>query len=384
MPSRRLPENPPPSNDFDSMTVAGVIRALERLYPPFLHSAEDPPPFAAGDPDAPVHRLRVALDADPWTVTCARDDQVDFLLVHHPPFYRAPKTLHTGTEAGRLARLFVESNMAIYALHLAFDQALGGTSDALASCLNISEPDILHPTAQEPFLKMVAFVPTSHKEAVREALANAGAGQIGNYSGCTFTTPGEGTFRPEEGAHPFIGQPGEIAHVEEWSIEILVPEHDAARVEQILRDVHPYEEPGFDWFPVRFTRAYGLGRVGLLAESETLEALARRAARITQSEPVIYEGDPLRPIQRVAVWPGAGFPAALADASVMDVVVTGELGYHDRQSVLNAGVGVITLGHAESEWPAIPGWVTRLSAVLPGVELSVAQRPPKSRRCIIP
>jgi hypothetical protein len=98
---------------------------------------------------------------------------------------------------------------------------------------------------------LIVYVPLTHAEAVREALARAGAGKIGQYDSCSFSCRGTGRFRPLEGASPAIGRAGMLEEVREERIETVVPSD--ASLEEILRavkDAHPYEEPAIHLLPM--------------------------------------------------------------------------------------------------------------------------------------
>lgn len=98
-------------------------------------------------------------------------------------------------------------------------------------------------------VKLVWFVPLSHLEATREAVFAAGAGWVGDYSRCSFTTLGTGTFRGGEGTRPAVGEPGRDEQVAEARVETVVPEERLADVLRALRRAHPYEEPAYDVYP---------------------------------------------------------------------------------------------------------------------------------------
>ena len=98
--------------------------------------------------------------------------------------------------------------------------------------------------------KIVVYVPESHGETLREAMANAGAGHIGNYSHCTFTVKGVGRFKPNAGANPAIGAIGKLEAVEEERIETVCAEAELKDVLKSIRRVHPYEKPAIDVYPI--------------------------------------------------------------------------------------------------------------------------------------
>ena len=101
-----------------------------------------------------------------------------------------------------------------------------------------------------PIVKLIVFVPLTHTDIVREVMGKAGAGKIGNYSYCTFSTKGIGRFRPEAGANPHIGSIGNLESVEEERIEIVCSREKLAEVIKAMKAVHPYEEVAMDVYPL--------------------------------------------------------------------------------------------------------------------------------------
>lgn len=98
--------------------------------------------------------------------------------------------------------------------------------------------------------KIVVYVPQEHADKLRDAMGNAGAGKIGNYSHCTFTVKGVGRFKPEQGANPTIGSIGNLGQVQEDRIETVCEEDKLKDVLQAIRSAHPYEEPATDVYPI--------------------------------------------------------------------------------------------------------------------------------------
>lgn len=98
--------------------------------------------------------------------------------------------------------------------------------------------------------KIVVYVPESHADQLREAMGNAGAGVIGNYTHCTFTLRGTGRFKPVEGANPTIGEVGRLEEVQEERIETVCTGDKLQAVLKAIRGVHPYEEPATDVYPI--------------------------------------------------------------------------------------------------------------------------------------
>lgn len=100
------------------------------------------------------------------------------------------------------------------------------------------------------FVKIAVFVPTTHADRVRDALAESGAGHIGNYDNCSFSSKGIGRFRGMEDSKPFIGEVGKIEEVDEERIETICPSEKLNEVLAAVKKVHPYEEPAIDIYPL--------------------------------------------------------------------------------------------------------------------------------------
>jgi hypothetical protein len=99
-------------------------------------------------------------------------------------------------------------------------------------------------------VKIVVFVPETHTEVVREAMGKAGAGKIGNYSHCSFSSKGIGRFKPEDGANPHIGEVGKFEEVVEYRIETVCPQEKLQEVISAIKEVHPYDEVALDVYPL--------------------------------------------------------------------------------------------------------------------------------------
>ncbi len=98
--------------------------------------------------------------------------------------------------------------------------------------------------------KLVFTVPLAHADEVRQAIGKAGAGKLGNYSFCSFSTKGIGRFKPEKGAHPAIGEVGKFEEIEEERIECQCDAEVVGNVIAALKRVHPYEEIAYDLYPL--------------------------------------------------------------------------------------------------------------------------------------
>ncbi|HSJ26800.1 MAG TPA: Nif3-like dinuclear metal center hexameric protein, partial [Acidimicrobiia bacterium] len=235
----------------------------------------------------------------------------------------------------------------------------------MASALGLDTVGPFGGSGQEPVRKVVTFVPAPDADRVASAMTGAGAGRIGNYSGCSFRVGGVGTFDAGGGAAPAIGESGE-SRVDEVRIEMLAP---AARVDAVtaaLVTAHPYEEPAYDVYETMSNGRF-IGRIGSF--SGTFDALVVRAAKLFGSEGMRVSRSTGR-AERVAVLPGSGSSfLAAARAHGADVIVTGDVDHHRARQAVDGGMAVIDPGHAATERPGMAALVDLVAAALPELEV---------------
>ena len=198
-----------------------VIQLFESFAPKSLAMEGDKIGLQVGTLNKPIRKVMVTLDVLEEVIDEAISRQIDLIIAHHPPIFRPLKHIITDQMPGRIFEKCIKHDIAVYAAHTNLDVAVGGVNDLLAEALGLRETEVLVPTTNVKLKKLVAFVPTGHAERVRDAICQAGAGHIGQYSHCTFNSQGKGTFLPLEGTNPFIGQQGKLEEVEEVRIETI-------------------------------------------------------------------------------------------------------------------------------------------------------------------
>lgn len=340
-------------------TLDDLIGHLDQLYPPSLAEPWDSVGLISGDPQQQVRHVHLALDPTEETIAEAIAAGADLLLTHHPLLLRGVSQIPSTTSKGRILRAAIKGDCAMFNAHTNADRARDGVNDALATALGLLDCTPLVPADDVRLEKVVTFVPHDDASKVIDALAAAGAGAIGDYSRCAFTSTGVGTFVPGETASPAIGHRGVPAEVAETRVEmVLAPRHRRAVIEA-LRSSHPYEEPAFDLLAMLpLASDQGLGRVGELAQQCTLREYVGRVAEALPAAPVGVRaaGDPDRVVQRVAVLGGSG-DSHLEDAARagVDVYVTADLRHHPASEHLAAGgPALIDAGHWASEAVWLP------------------------------
>lgn len=325
-----------------------VIQVFESWSPKKLACMEnDPIGLAIGTLNKPVTKVLVTLDVNDAVVNEAIAEGCELIITHHPPIFRKLANLRTDTPAGKLYEKIIKNDIAIYAAHTNLDVAHGGVNDLLAQALHLQDVTYLQQTYSEPLMKLAVFIPYAQADDMRQALAQVGAGAIGDYNACSFTVQGEGRFKALEGATPHVGEVGEV-HIEaEQRIEVVFPASAKNRVLKAMLQHHPYEEPAYDLYELaQQTNQMGIGRIGRLTEAMTLQAFAHYVKQQFQVPVLRMVGDGEAMVHKVAVLGGDGNKYVhAAHFAGADVFVTGDMYFHTAQDAEALGLNIIDPGH---------------------------------------
>ncbi|NMB35358.1 MAG: Nif3-like dinuclear metal center hexameric protein [Firmicutes bacterium] len=300
--------------------------------------------------------ILLALDFSLEVLAEATAKGISFIITHHPFLYRPLSCLDLRHKRDALIAQALKEDITLYAAHTNLDVAPRGVNQALGELFGLDEMQLLYQTGHEGLEKLVVFVPAGYEDEVRQALAEAGAGWIGNYSHCTFQHLGTGTFLPREGSSPFIGAENSLEKVREYRLETILYRRDRRQVIEALLAVHPYEEVAYDLYPlVNEKLGRGLGRIGRLTEKITLRELAARCDVLLQPDFINVIGDLEMCVEKVAVLGGSGaeyIPYALQCGA--QVYISGDIKYHEAQEAAREGLALIDAGHAATERPVLP------------------------------
>ncbi|MBE7187936.1 Nif3-like dinuclear metal center hexameric protein [Jatrophihabitans endophyticus] len=350
------------------MRLGELQALLDRWFDPATAEPWDAVGLVCGDPDEPVERVLLAVDAVPATVAEAVDSGAQLLVTHHPLLLSGVHGVPADDPKGALVHRMIRAGVAHLVAHTNADAANPGVSDALAARLGLHELRPLEPLLDHALDKLVVFVPLERADALVDALAAAGAGRLGDYERCVWTGEGEGSFRPLAGANPAIGRVGEIERVDEARVEMVVPRVARDAVVAALRAEHPYEEPAFDLLaqaPIPGRR--GTGRVGELGEQMRFADFAAHVARTLPATAwgVRAAGDPDRPVRTVAVCGGSG--GSLTERARRlgaDAFVTADLKHHPVVEAVTErggdGMGLVDAAHWATEAPWLDAVAERL------------------------
>ena len=349
-------------------TLSDLVDLIHGWYPTETASEGDAVGLVAGDPEAEVRRVMFAVDPVQPVADEAAEWGADLLVVHHPLFLTPVHGVPATTPKGRTLHTLTKAGCGLLTAHTNADRAVRGVSEALAQALGLTGLRPIGASDDQPLAKLTTYVPTADAERIREALAEAGAGRIGDYDHASFSTEGEGRFRPLPGAEPTIGSVGDVETVGETRIEVVLPRSRRTPVVGALLAAHPYEEPAYDLVELLDpgTAATGMGRVGEVEETTLREFAAGVARTLPETaHGVRVAGDPDRPVRRVAVCGGSGdFLLDRVLGLDVDVYLTSDLRHHRAGEFLEwDGPALVDVAHWAAEWT----W-------LPVVEASVRER----------
>jgi dinuclear metal center YbgI/SA1388 family protein len=355
------------------LKITDIIRDLEEIAPPRLADDGDNIGLQIGDASNDVLKVVVAVDPTLSVVDHAINTGTDLIICHHPLIYTPIKTLALGSPTADVIVKLIKAGISLYVMHTNYDAAAGGVNDVLAEVLGVRDARLLVTRHHERQLKVAVFTPYEALDKVRDAMAEAGAGVIGNYTHCSFRTEGTGTFKPLPEAQPYIGEIGKLEEALEYRLEMIVPEWKLSQVIDAMISVHPYEEVAYDVYVLaNQPKAYGYGRIGRLENPMKLSDFRSSVEKALESHQIRMVGRSDKQVQMVAVCSGAG-KSFISDAHTAgaDVYVTADVGYHDFAAAEALGLAVIDAGHYETERPAMQALYRLLMQKYDGQRISV-------------
>ncbi|MCK8493102.1 Nif3-like dinuclear metal center hexameric protein [Spirosoma sp. RP8] len=322
---------------------------LEAFAPLSYQESYDNSGLIVGDPNAEIAGVLVTLDATEAVIDEAIAKGCNVVVAHHPIVFKGLKKINGKTYVERAVIKAIKNDVAIYAAHTNLDNVAGGVNFKIAEKLKLQNVRILAPKSQV-LSKLVTFVPIADTQPVLDALYAAGAGQIGDYSNCSFRVSGTGTYQPGENAQPVIGQVGEYHEEAENRIEVIMPTQQQGQLLAALRQAHPYEEVAYYLTALdNQNQEVGSGAIGDLPEALDSQTWLRylkenMAVSLIRHTPFVD-----RPIRRIAVCGGVGsFLLPDAIRSGADVFVTADYKYHEFFDA-DGRITICDINHYESE-----------------------------------
>ncbi len=329
--------------------IREVTAFLEEIAPLGYQESYDNAGLITGNPEAEVSGILVSLDAIEGVIDEAIARNCNLIIAHHPIVFKGLKSLTGKNYVERTLIKVIKNDIAIYAIHTNLDHVSQGVNRKICEKIGLEQLQILAPKSGT-LAKLVTFVPVADTDKVVNALSDAGAGSIGNYSKCSFQISGTGTFEPNEQANPHIGQANQLERVEEKRVEMIFPKPLTGRVLKALQNAHPYESVAYDLYNLENENPeVGAGMIGELPAAMKEEDFLRHLKESMSVNMIRHTRLLGKPLKKVAVCGGAG--SFLLDAALRqkaDVFVTADYKYHEFFDA-DGRLIIADIGHYESE-----------------------------------
>jgi len=256
-----------PNRIQEAMLINEAVRILDQIFPTGLQQSYDRCGFQCGRTDRALTGILVGLDVNDELIEEALEQGCNLLVTHHPLLFDPLTQIGNSGRVERLVHRILEAGLAVYAAHTNADAMPETMSGALADALGLQNTRVLEPM-KGILRQLVVYIPTDHADALRDALFQAGAGHLGNYGEASFGVLGRGTFKPLDGAQPFLGQVGQREEVEEWRMEFVFEAWKTPAILEAMTQAHPYQEVAYQLYPLeQKVSGYGMGLVGDLEQA---------------------------------------------------------------------------------------------------------------------
>ena len=330
-------------------TVSALIAHLEYLVPRSMQESYDNSGLLIGKMDAEVSGVLVCLDCIESVVDEAIEKGYNLIVAHHPLIFKGLKRITGSGYVERTVEKCIKNDIAVYAIHTNLDNYHAGVNAEIGRRLGLSNLKILAPKS-EVLYKLIVFCPEQEEEKLSEALFHAGAGHIGNYSHCNFSSYGLGAFQPEPGSNPKVGELGKRTVLEEKRLEFLVSQHRLNAVLSAMRSALSYEEIAHDVMKLsNSNQQEGSGMLGELPEAMDALEFLKQVKKVFGCGAVRHTEILAKPVKTIAFCGGSGsFLLNKAIASKADVYITADFKYHEFFDA-DGQIIIADIGHYESE-----------------------------------
>lgn len=332
------------------MKVKEIISAFLEEIPLYYQESYDNSGMQTGNPESEVSKALLTLDVTEATIDEAIQEHCNLIIAHHPVIFGTLKSLCGRNSTERILLKAIQNDITIFALHTNLDNRDNGVNLKIAEKLGILSPKILSPLSKT-ILKLHTYVPVANSESLLNALFEAGAGAIGNYSECAFRTEGRGTFRPGNNTNPTIGMKGGAREsVNEQRIEVVFPEEKKGNILKALFRNHPYEEVAYGIIRLENQdQTKGAGMIGHLEKPMPASDFLALIKEKMQAPCIRHTAFHKKEIQRIAFCGGSGsFLLSEAIRQKSDLFLTADFKYHQFFDAENQII-IADIGHYESE-----------------------------------
>ena len=331
------------------MKIKEIINFLEDIAPLYYQEDYDNSGLIIGDKDQDISNVLITIDCTESVIEEAVSRDCNLIISHHPIIFRGLKKLSEDNYVQRTVNKAIKNDISIYAMHTNLDNIYNGVSSSIAERIGLKNTHVLAPK-NNMLRSLVVYCPSSHSKVLKEALFDSGAGNIGDYNKCSFTSSGIGTFLPNDGADPFVGEVGQLHMEKEDKIEVVYLIKDELNILYAMKQTHPYEEIAYQTYQLNNKyNLVGSGIVGELEEEIDSIDFLHHIKKVMKTESIRYTSLVKESIKKVAVCGGSG-SSFLYNAKKVgaDIYITSDFKYHEFFDA-DKDIIIADIGHYESE-----------------------------------
>jgi len=355
------------------MTVKEVITIIEAEAPLAYAEDFDNVGLLVGHKAQKVTGVLVTLDTLETVIDEAIKKNCNLVVSFHPIIFKGLKKITGKNYVERVILKAIKHDIAIYAIHTALDNAITGVNDMICNQLDLKNKRILIPQSKT-IKKLTTYAPKNEAKALRTALFSAGAGDIGNYSNCSFNTDGVGTYTGNAHSTPTKGEKMVPHEEDETKVTVTFAKHLESKILKTLFNTHSYEEVAYEIITLENTNQnIGMGMIGELKTPMGEADFLKRLKKTMNTEVIRHSKLLGKPIKKVAVLGGSGsFAIGNAKAANADIFITADLKYHDFFLAEN-DIILADIGHYESEQYTKNGLVSILTKKITNFAIVLSQ-----------
>ncbi|MEJ6505353.1 MAG: Nif3-like dinuclear metal center hexameric protein [Crocinitomicaceae bacterium] len=331
------------------MMIENLTDFLEDRFPLSLQESYDNCGLIYGHKKEKIKGVLIALDVTEEIVNEAIKKNCNLIVSHHPVIFRGLKKINGHSMTERVLEKCIQNKIALYAIHTNLDNHKLGVNKEIADRIGLKQVEILAPK-KSTLVKLAIYVPTDAIKELDQAIFDAGAGNIGNYSECSFQSKGKGSFKPNADAKPHTGSAHHKTNAEEIKAEYILPIARLSKVLQVMNANHPYEEVAHDIIPIlNEQQDVGSGMIGELETPMKPDAFLNKLKEVFGLHVVKHTTLIKNEIKTVVVCGGTGsFLIEAAKRKNADIFISSDIKYHeffdaDQQLI------IADIGHYESE-----------------------------------
>jgi dinuclear metal center YbgI/SA1388 family protein len=332
------------------MTCNDVINYIENWAPKEIAWKKDNVGLQVGNRSQNIKNIMLCLEVTGNVIEETIRKKCNMIISHHPLLFHPLNRIDTAEDYNsRLIEKLIKNDITLFSAHTNLDFTRDGISFELAKVLKLKNVKFLS-TFQSNQFKIVVFVPKNFVAKAADAMFKAGGGSIGEYSNCSFQTEGNGTFRGSDKSNPSVGSKNVSEKVEEIKLEMVVSAANVKNVINAMLNVHPYEEPAYDLYPLANPDInYGAGAIGDMEESMNPAEFLSYITKCLKSTNLRFTKGKNKKIKKVAVCGGSG--SELINDAIRkgaDAFITADIKYHAFHEA-STKILLIDAGHYETE-----------------------------------